>query len=297
MPARTAWWQPASSLLPHAKCSRCVRCRALCGRAVNSCDFSPASYNFDPLPDDVDLAHFDHTVAHDVDVGMIPMIQQAQDAVRARGFELNVYASPWSPPAWMKAPAWEQQSMLLSASPNGLLPEMQRPWANYFSRFISAYKKHGIKLWGVTVQNEPEASVGWEACLWTPEYMAGFVRDHLGPVLEADHPGVKIVGFDHNKDHVDVWAKTLYNDSEAAKYLYGVGVHWYGGLNSHNLEYTHNLDPSKAILATEACNCGGVVYRNATFAAGNITKDNFLAAWWSRAEALGLDILVDLQFW
>ena len=40
---------------------------------------------------------------------------------------------------------------------------MQRPWAKYFSKFISAYRSHGVELWGVTVQNEPEASVGWEA--------------------------------------------------------------------------------------------------------------------------------------
>ena len=138
---------------------------------------------------------------------------------------------------------------------------MQATWARYFSRFLAAYKRHGISLWGVTVQNEPEAHVRWEACLWTPRYMATFVRDHLGPVLEADHPGVKILGFDHNKDHVHIWAKELYADSEAAQYFYGVGVHWYGGLNAKNLNYTHHLHPSKAILATEACNCGGVVFR------------------------------------
>ena len=137
----------------------------------------------------------------------------------------------------------------------------------------------------------------WEACLWTPDYMASFVRDHLGPVLEEQQPGVKIIGFDHNKDHVDIWAKGLYADPEAAKYFYGVGVHWYGGLNTQKLDYTHNLDPTKAILATEACNCGGVVYRDAAFADGEVTKGDFLPAWWSRAESLALDILEDLRYW
>ena len=57
------------------------------------------------------------------------------------------------------------QSMVASASPNGLMPSMQRPWAKYFSKFITAYRKHGIKLWGVTVQNEAEAAdVGWRPC-------------------------------------------------------------------------------------------------------------------------------------
>ena len=104
---------------------------------------------------------------------------------------------------------------------------MGQAWAKYFSRFISAYRAHGLHMWGVTVQNEPEAAVGWEAMLWSPQNMAHFVKAHLGPVLAAEQPGVKILGFDHNKDHVLTWAKTLYADKEAAKYFAGVGVHWY----------------------------------------------------------------------
>jgi O-glycosyl hydrolase len=144
-----------------------------------------------------------------------------------------------------------RQAMTLSAKPNGLLPEMQRPWANYFSKWISAYKGHGIDVWAVTVQNEPEATAGWEAMLWTPEFMASFVRDHLGPVLADDHPAVSIFGFDHNKDHVTEWTKALYEDEAAKAYFAGVGVHWYGGLNTDKLQATHDLAPEKAILATE----------------------------------------------
>ena len=59
-------------------------------------------------------------------------------------------------------------------------------------------------------------------------------------MLEAEHPDVKIIGFDHNKDHVVEWATGLYADPEAAKYFAGVGVHWYGGLNTGALP---GLDP------------------------------------------------------
>lgn len=76
------------------------------------------------------------------------------------------------------------------------------------------------------------------------------------------------------------WAKVLYADANAASYFSGIGVHWYGGLNTNNLNRTHELAPDKFILATEACNCGGVVYQKPD-----------LAQWWSRAESLGLDIL------
>ena len=124
---------------------------------INSCDFSPKSYTFDDHEGDVDLTHFDATVAHDVDSGMVPMIKAALKTVRDRGAELQLLASPWSPPAWMKVPVpvdWDdrEQSMVRSAKPNGLLPSMQRPWANYFSRWISAYENLGIPIWAVTVQ-------------------------------------------------------------------------------------------------------------------------------------------------
>jgi len=58
-----------------------------------------------------------------------------------------------------------------------------------FSKFISAYKSKGVDLWGVTPQNEPEFAAGWDACVYTPEYEAEFVREHLGPILHQDHPG------------------------------------------------------------------------------------------------------------
>ena len=118
---------------------------------MNSCDFGPGdpkrTYSFDDVDGDVDLEHFDDTVQHDVESGMIPMIQAAMEAAGGpKAFSL--FASPWSPPAWMKLPVDGVRSMTRTAVPNGLDPAMQRPWAKYFSRFISAYKSHGIPMWG-----------------------------------------------------------------------------------------------------------------------------------------------------
>jgi len=252
---------------------------------MGSSDFSPQSYNFDNVSGDTNLDNFD--MSHDEESGMLPMIRAAQDLVKARGHKLNLFASPWSPPAWMKLPNHEDGSRTMtgSAQPVGLDPNFQRPWAKYFSKFIEAYRSSGVDLWGVTVQNEPEFAAAWEACVYTPEYQASFIRDHLGPVLHAEQPGVKIIGYDHNKDHVVKWAETIYGDAEAKKYVDGLGVHWYGGLNTQNLQATNDIAPEKFILASEACNCGGVVFRT--------DPKN----WWSRAEDLALDIIEDLRFW
>ena len=72
------------------------------------------------------------------------------------------------------------------------------------------------------------------------------------------------MGFDHNKDHVVEWATGLYADPKAAAYFSGIGVHWYGGLNTDKLEAAHAIAPDKFILATEACNCVGNVIFSTT---------------------------------
>jgi glucosylceramidase len=71
-----------------------------------------------------------------------------------------------------------QQGMCLSASPNGLDPAFAAAWAKYFSKFISAYRARGVEIWGVTVQNEPEAAVGWEAMLYTPQYAGAICKGY-----------------------------------------------------------------------------------------------------------------------
>eukprot|EP00968_Pinguiococcus_pyrenoidosus_P012873 scaffold1154_cov310-Pinguiococcus_pyrenoidosus.AAC.5 len=159
---------------------------------MNSCDFSPESYSFDDVHGDFDLSHFDDNVSHDQQK-MIPFILAAQ-AVSLN--KLQVFASPWSPPAWMKVPVTPKgsseavQSMLNSADPRGLLPDpqVQQAWANYFVRFIAAYKASGINMWGVTVQNEPEFAAPWEACKYNASAEMEFVGETAGPAGPKGFP-------------------------------------------------------------------------------------------------------------
>ena len=75
-----------------------------------------------------------------------------------------------------------------------LLPQCRAAWAQCFVRFIQAYAAEGVPIWGVTVQNEPEATQVWDSCLYTAEEERDFVRDHLWPVLDA-------AGLGHVKIH------------------------------------------------------------------------------------------------
>jgi glucosylceramidase len=215
---------------------------------INSCDFSVRSYSFDETVDDFELIDFDMNVQHDAQSGMTDMALRAisvhREAWGTTGEDVfKLYASPWSPPAWMKSPTWEDpegaehaSKMTYSAQPvclrEGVGPDSRyaRAWALYFSKFLTAYKNLGLPIWAVTVQNEPEFPAPWEACSYSPETQRDFVHYHLGPRLKEDHPDIKLFIFDHNKDHINIWAEALLNaSSEAAPYVDGTAYHWYAG--------------------------------------------------------------------
>jgi glucosylceramidase len=116
-------------------------------------------------------------------------------------------------------------------------------WALYYSKFIIAYQHEGIDFWGLTVQNEPEFAAPWEACVYNPQQEADFVKNYLGPSIKKQFPDLKIMIYDHNKDHIQNWASTIYSDLEAAKYVDGTAFHWYSGPQFENVEATHNMFP------------------------------------------------------
>lgn len=200
-----------------------------------------------------------------------------KDAIAASSQHINLFLTPWSPPAWMKT-----NGQMDGSNAPGLIqrPEIFTSWALFFSKFITAYQQRGINFWGLTVQNEPENAGGWESCVYNAEQERDFVKNYLGPRIQSDHPDVKIMIFDHNKDHVVTWARTILSDPEAAKYVWGTAFHWYSGPQFENLAAAHAVDPSKQLLATEACNCGGVHMGD-----------------WRRGETYGTDIMGDLNNW
>jgi glucosylceramidase len=208
---------------------------------INSCDFSSASYTY-VTNGDQELKSFD--IAHDLKY-RIPFIKEVL-AVAGRKFSL--YVSPWSPPAWMKS----NHDMLQGGK---LQPEYRSAWANYFVKFIQAYEAQGIPVWGLTVQNEPMAKQKWESCIYTAVEERDFVKQHLGPVLaKAGLKDKKIIIWDHNRDMIFHRASTVLDDPEAARYVWGVGFHWYDGGAFDNVKLVNDAYPQVNLLFTEACN-------------------------------------------
>jgi glucosylceramidase len=141
-----------------------------------------------------------------------------------------------------------------------LKPEFYQSWANYYVKFIKAYETAGIPVWGLTLQNEPMASQTWESCIYTAQDEANYVKKYLGPTLQKNNLGSKkLMVWDHNRDLVYQQASTILNDKEAAKYIWGIGFHWYenwvGGENTFdNVRRVKEAFPEKNVMLTEACN-------------------------------------------
>ena len=212
---------------------------------IHSCDFSSGSYTYIEEGDN-DLKTFN--IDHDRKF-RIPMIKKA---IATAGGNLRMYASPWSPPAFMKS----NKNMLTGGT---LLAEFYNPWALYYTKFIKEYEKEGIPIWGISIQNEPMATQKWESCLYTAEEERDFLKNHLGPIMKKEGLGdKKIIVWDHNRDLMNQRANVIFSDPEASKYAWGIGFHWYetwagGEPMFENVGKVKEDFPSKNILFTEGC--------------------------------------------
>jgi glucosylceramidase len=212
---------------------------------IHSCDFSSGSYTY-VSEGDKELKSF--SVAHDRQF-RIPFIKQA---MAATGGKLNIFASPWSPPAFMK----DNNDMLHGGR---LRPEFYQSWATYYTKFIKAYQNEGVPIWGITVQNEPMATQKWESCIYSAEQERDFLKNYLGPTMKKEGLGArKIIAWDHNRDLIYQRASTILSDPKAARYVWGIGFHWYepwsgGEPMFENLKLVRESYPDKNLIFTEGC--------------------------------------------
>jgi glucosylceramidase len=239
----------------------------LCRTHINSCDFSLGNYSSCEVEGDYELKSFN--IERDKKY-IIPFIKEAQ----AKNSNITFFASPWSPPAWMKTNGEMNNG-------GKLKDHCKEAWALFYAKYIKELRKENIDIWGITVQNEPMAKQVWDSCLYTHEEERDFVRDYLGPTLEREGlKDVNIIVWDHNRDVLYDRAKVILSDPECAKYVWGVGFHWYSGDQYYNLQKTHDEFPDKKLLFTEGCQEGGVKLGS-----------------WAVGERYGHNIIGDLNSW
>ncbi len=174
-------------------------------------------YTYNDLPEgetDPDLTKF--SIEKDR-AYVLPAIKLA----REKNPQLLLFASPWSPPAWMKTSG--------KLGTGRVKPECYPAFAKYLLKFVEAYAAEGVPIHAITIQNEPQMShPRYPTTLWEAKEERDFIRDHLGPLFEEHQCNTLIWCWDHNWNQVD-FPRTILSDPKAARYVDGTGFHLYEG--------------------------------------------------------------------
>ena len=223
---------------------------------INSCDFSLDIYSY-VKDGDTTLETFN--IERDKKY-IIPFIK---DAMQVCGEELILFASPWSPPAYMK----ENENVVGGGK---LKEEYKKVWAKYYAKFIKAYALEGIKISAITVQNEPIAKQTWESCYYTPQDEQQFIEKYLIDAMEEENlSDVKIMIWDHNKERVYDRSKKIFASKKVEEKVWGVGFHWYSGDHFDGLRLVHEKY-NKPLISTEIC---GSINSDALFLAERYCRE------------------------
>lgn len=219
-----------------------------CRLPIGASDYAESWYSLNETEGDYAMEHF--TIERDKHC-LIPYIQSAM----AYSGKLTLFASPWSPPIWMKNPRAYNFGTLIWTEEN------LRAYALYFKKFVEAYTAEGIAIDQVHIQNEPISDQKFPSCLWTGEQLRDFIRDYIGPLFREAGLSTEIwlgtinAPYD-NYGHMPAWHTSNYNkmvnpvlsDHAARDYISGVGFQWGG---KHAIQQTHTAYPDMKLAQTE----------------------------------------------
>jgi len=247
---------------------------SLARTTIGATDFSvEGRFSYADIKDDAELAHFSinpdkdgfdtdkYPEIKDPAFDLLPMIKQAMDIKAEQSDKtLNIIASAWTAPSWMK----DIEDWYIKGTPEnnhqgtgGKLKEQYiGTYADYIIKYLDAYKQEGVPVWGITPVNEPHGNNGqWESMHFTPESQNEFIKKYLGPKLHASkNSDIKLLIYDQNRDGLEHWTDTIYNDPESSKYVYGAAVHWYEStfkVYEDVFDRVHSKYPEYAIIHTE----------------------------------------------
>jgi glucosylceramidase len=220
---------------------------SICRMPVAANDFSRDWYSYDETEGDFKMEHF--SIENDFET-LIPFIKNAQKY----NHDLKIWASPWSPPTWMKYNKHyaarsilgdsdfnsEEWGMDLSGINNGLpanregkegtdmfikRDEFYKAYALYFARFIQAYRDQNINIFMVMPQNEFNSTQIFPSCTWTAKGLATFTGRYLGP--EMKKLNVEVM-FGTMERPTEALVDTILGDTTASRYISGLGFQWAG---------------------------------------------------------------------
>jgi glucosylceramidase len=207
----------------------------ICRLPIGASDYAAEWYCHNETPGDYAMKHF--SIERDRKY-LIPYIKSALQVRK----DIKFFASPWSPPPWMKFPKacnfgrmiWEKRNL--------------ESYALYFVKFAEAYRREGIPISQIHVQNEPSADQKFPSCVWSGQQLTDFIRDYMGPAFKKHRCPAEIWFGTINHGGFNSFGNVVLSDERARAFLSGIGYQWTG---KEALQQTHTSYPDLRIYQTE----------------------------------------------
>ncbi|MET8995104.1 ricin-type beta-trefoil lectin domain protein [Amycolatopsis sp. NPDC004169] len=207
---------------------------------LGASDLARYSYTFDDMPagqTDPNLTHF--SIAHD-QADVLPLTKQAKQL----NPQAKVMASPWSAPPWMK----DNDSYLLGWVESQYYPA----YAQYFVKYLQAYRDAGVPIDYVSMQNEPTCCSSYPSTNWNGAGLAYFAKNNLLPALQNAGLSTKVLALDWNWDTYASYGAPTLDDAAIRNHPNFGGVAWHGyGGDIAQQTTTHNQYPNVNAYSTE----------------------------------------------
>ena len=164
---------------------------SFCRTAVGASDFGIDAYSYRKMENDFEMEHF--SVERERN-SVLPYIQTAYKF----NPNLKTFASPWSPPVWMKYSGY-MDCVVEFPENNHMKDEarIHKAYALYFSKYIKTYAENGINISRLIIQNEPDVHTKYPYCVILLQQMGMFAKEYLRPA------------FKKNKVKTEIWGGTF----------------------------------------------------------------------------------------
>jgi glucosylceramidase len=157
-----------------------------CRTAVGASDFAFEAYSYSEVPEDFEQKHF--SIARDQQ-HLLPLLR----AAREMNPSLKLFASPWSPPGWMKqSGAMDRGTAHPEENRLKRDPTIHAAYAKYLTLYIQAYGEQGVPIDRLLVQNETDMTTKYPSCWMEPTEMVEFIRQYLAPAFRKQAVGTEI---------------------------------------------------------------------------------------------------------
>lgn len=215
-----------------------------CRLPVGANDFAESWYSYNETAGDYEMKNF--SIERDRRY-IIPAIREAQK----RSAQMQFFASPWSPPTWMKCPGVYNFGRLIQSEEN------LKAYALYFRKYLEAYEKEGIKISQIYPQNEIFADQKFPSCLYTEEelenFIANYLIDEIGDMAEIWFGTLNGSGSESYYNSHNCYLNKIMQNPKCRKSIKGAGFQWAGKFAV--LQAAEDY-PELNIVHTE-CQCSG----------------------------------------